>query len=434
VADSTVYITDFLTRHRYLLVSVLHLLLLLGLGSALYAFGIITHVPGNDNLGQWDMVWYEQIRSSGYEYSATRMSNSAFFPMLPYLWRFTGLELLGMAVLNACLFMLSYTWLACQLRLPARLQLLLLSTPSLLFMAVPYTEALFFCFGTLVLLGLHRQKLLWWLLGLLGCGLTRSASTMFMPAMLFMVVLWGSQPGQLRRALLWGFTGFCALALSVGMVATLQWKQTGEPWGFILAQKHWGHKLKMFNLPLGDVSGIDVLWIDAMSMWVGLAAIGLCCWLAWRWLSQIRRQQPQPTIPPEVLFALGYAVCVVLFILLYQGGNIWNMGRYLLATPFFVLLISYLYAQPAWPVRRYILIGAATMVLWQVFGIYNLGMSNFTTLEALWYFGLLTAYLLAYLAWRQLRWQREITMMLYVFNLIMLMHFLDGWLQSYVVQ
>ncbi len=421
-------------RYRYLLVSAVHLLLLAALTSALYAFGVIRVLPAEANLRQWDVAWYEQIRVSGYTYSATEMSNAAFFPLLPYLWRFTGLGRLGMSLLNATLFLVSYTGLAQQLRLPARLHLLLLSTPVLLFMIVPYTEALFFFFGSLLIIGLRRRQLVWWVVGLLGCGLARSASTVFTPALLFMVLLWALQPGQLRMALTWGLTGLLALAAAVGTVAFVQWQQTGEPWGFVLAQEHWGHHLTPIRFPLNDPSGVDMLWLDGAGLWLGAVAIGVCSWLAWRGLAQPGKREALPPAPPEVLFALGYCVCAGLFVLLFQGGSIWNQSRYMLATPFFVVLAGHLAGQPAWPWRRYLLIAAATLCLWQVFGAYNQGFSNFTTPQALWYFGLVTAYILAYLAWRQLRWQREITMLLYIFNLVMLLHLLEGWLQGYVVQ
>ncbi|TYZ08889.1 hypothetical protein FY528_11785 [Hymenobacter lutimineralis] len=432
--DSVAPLPGFIARYRNVWVVGLHVLLLACLTSALYAFGIIRYLPSNDTLFRWDVIWYNQIREGGYVYSETQMSNAAFFPMLPYVWRLSGLWLLGMSLLNASLFLAASAWLAHQLRLPPRLQLLLLSTPSLLFMVVPYTEALFFVFSTLLVLGLRRRRLWWWLLGLLGCGLTRSASTMFTPALVFMVLMWAMQPGQRKTAIVWGASGLGALLLSIGLVATTQWYQTGEPLGFIRAQKHWGHTLRALNFPFSDPSGIDVLWLDAQALWLGVAAAGLCTWLAWRWLLQWRQQRAFPILAPEVIFALGYCVGVTLFILSYQGGSLWNIGRYIFATPFFVVLVAYQASLPAWPWRRYLLIALGTMLFWQVFGIYSLNFDTFSTGQAIWYFGLVTAYLVAYLAWRQLRWQREITMLLYVFNLVMLLHMLEGWLQYYVVQ
>lgn len=434
LATSTSVLSPFLTRYRYLLVTALHVLLLAALVSALYAFGIIRVLPSDDNLLQWDVIWYEQIRVGGYKYSATTLSNAAFFPMLPYVWRFTGLGLLGMSLLNSGLFLVSFTWLAAQLRLPARLQLLLLSTPSLLFMAVPYTEALFFCFGTMIMIGLSRRQPAWWLLGLLGCGLTRSASIIFTPAIIFMVLIWAAQPGQLRRALVWGGVGLLTLSASVGIVVATLWHQTGEPWGFLLAQKHWGHHLRSLRFPLVDPSGVDMLWFDSLGIWLGVAAVGFCIWLAWRWLARVRGQQPLPEVPAEVVFALGYCVCMAAFVLLNQGGSIWNTGRYMMATPFFVVVVGYAASRSHWSGRRYLLAAVASMLLWQVFGIYTQELDNFTITQALWYFGLVTAYAMAYLSWRQLRWQGEITMLLYLFNLLMLLHLLECWLQGYVVQ
>lgn len=314
------------------------------------------------------------------------------------------------------------------------MQLLLLSTPLLLFMGVPYTEALFFCFGSLLLLGLRQRRMGWWVLGLLGCGLTRSASSMFTPGLLFMTLLWASQPGQLRTALRWGVSGLAAVALSIGIVATTQWYQTGEPWAFALAHKHWGHVLQVPQFPWHATTGIDMLWLDALALWIGAGAIGGCCWLAWRWLRHVRKKQPLPILPLEIIFTLGYCVCISLFIVLYQGGNVANAARYLFATPFFVVLVAYLAEQPAWPWHRYLLLGIWAMLFWQVFGLYTRSFDNFTTGQALWYFGLLTAYLLTYLAWRQLHWRREATMVLYVFNLVMLLHLLESWLQFYVVE
>ncbi|RSK49585.1 hypothetical protein [Hymenobacter rigui] len=415
-------------------VVLLHLLLLAALTSALYAFGIIRYLPAEDTLMRWDVLWYDQIRQGGYQYSADNLSNSAFFPLFPYFWRVTGLGLLGMGLLNASIFLVAAAWLAHRLQVPFRLQLLWLSTPSFLFMIVPYTEALFFAFAALVVVGVQRRQLLWWILGLLGCGLSRSASTMFTPALLFMVLLWATQPGQLRRALVWGATGLLTLALTVGVVAFIQWKQVGEPFAFALAQKHWGHFLQWPRLYFNDPSGTNVLWLDATALWWGVAAIGTCCWLAWRWLQHVRRRQLFPAIPPEVVFSLGYCVCVCLFMLSHQGGSMWNFGRYVLATPFFLVVLNYVAAQPAWPRRYYALLLAGTLLLWQVFGIYTQGFDSFTTPQAVWYFGLVTAYLAVYVAWRQLRWQREATMLLYVFNLVVMLHLLDGWLQFYVVQ
>lgn len=36
---------------------------------------------------QWDAYWYAGIAKDGYRFSETKPSNTAFFPMFPYLWK-----------------------------------------------------------------------------------------------------------------------------------------------------------------------------------------------------------------------------------------------------------------------------------------------------------------------------------------------------------
>ena len=303
----------FARRYPTLVVVAGHLLLLAALTSALYAFGIIRYLPGNDNLMHLDVYWYDKIRREGYSYSTTTTSSVAFFPLLPYLWRATRLSMAGMSVLNFSLFLAAYAWLAHQLRLAPRLSLLLLSTPVLVFMAIPYTEALFFVFGTCLLLGLHRGRMGWWVIGLFGCGLTRTASIMFVPVLVFVVVLWAAQPGQARRALRWGGAGLLAIGAAVAIVAYMQWKQVGDPLAFTKVQKFWNNHLRWPDYPFVTPAGIDMLWLDALALCLGCGALGVCGWLAWRWLQQ-RRRPP----PPAAAGAAHGAVC---------GGLLCAAGR-----------------------------------------------------------------------------------------------------------
>lgn len=406
----------------------LHVLLLACLVSAFYCFGVINYLPAENTLRNWDVIWYEQIKNGGYAYAPTGVSNVAFFPLFPYLWRWSGLSLLGISLANAGLFLVMAAWLARQLQLPARLQLLLLSTPTLLFMIVPYSEALFFSWAALLVVGLRQRKLSWWLLGLLGCGLTRSASTLFTPALLLTVMLWAQQPGQRRVAWRWGLLGLLTLVATTGFVALLQWQQVGNPWAFAEVQRRWDHYFRLPSLPLTDYSGIDMLWLNGLALGLGLAAAGLAAWL----LRQALRRQA-PTLPLEVVFSLGYFASGGLFILFFQGGSIWNASRYLFTTPFLMVLAGYLATQPAWPWRRYALLGGLVLVYCSAFGLFT-NFSSFTLGQALWYFGVLTAYLLLYLAWRQLRWQGEATMLLYTTNIVLLLHLLNNLMQGYKVQ
>ena len=410
----------------------LHIVLVTSLVSALYCFGIIPILPANENLNVWDVMWYEQIAQDGYTYSDAHTSSVAFFPLFPYFWRFTHLSRLGITLLNASFFLAAFAWLAHQLALPRRWQLLALSTPMLVFMWVPYTEALFFVFCALMLAGLHRDRLLWTLLGIFGAGLTRSASSLFTPA-LVLVVLMLALAGHTRRAWRLGVGGGLVLAATVAIVATIQKVQTGEPFGFIKAHKFWGHVLSWPNWPLYATTGVNMLWLEAISLAVGLTAVGVCLGLVIRakqqWAARLELEYPSPA----VVFSLAYAVCAVLFIVFFQKGNVANLARYILATPFIIVLMWQVSRWPTWPARYYAAVVLGLSLVWTLFGAYT-HFPAFNLGQTLWYFGLTTAYIVAYLGWRQWRYGREIVMALYMFNLIIQLHLLESLLQYYLVE
>ena len=410
----------------------LHLGVLASFVSALYCFGIINLLPTNGNLIIWDAMWYERIAKAGYSYSETQTSSAAFFPLFPYFWRLTHLGALGISLVNAGIFLGASAWLAQQLRLPRRWQLLGLSTPMLVFMWIPYTEALFFLFSALLLAGLHRDRLAWVLLGMLGAGLTRSASSLFTPALVLTVFVL-AVAGETRRARRLGLGGGLVLAATIGVVATMQQIQTGEPFGFIKAHKHWGHVLSWPAWPLHATTGINMLWLEAIATAVGLAAAGVCLGLVVRAGRQWAQRTELAYPSPAVVFALAYSVCALLFIVFFQKGNMANLARYILATPFAVVLLWQVSRWPAWPARYYAAVAAGLALVWALFGAFT-HFPAFNFGQTLWYFGLVTAYVLAYLGWRQWRYGREMVILLYVFNLVIQVHLLQSLLLFYLVE
>ena len=150
-------------------------MLVAAFGSVLYCFGLIRYLPTTaENVICWDAAWFQKIAQEGYVHPTTR----AFFPLFPLLWRTIGASPMEICLWNLGLFLAAFTALVHALALPRRWILFALSTPSLFIMAVPYSEALFFCCGTMLVAGLHVRRTAWALIGVFGCGLTRSASTL----------------------------------------------------------------------------------------------------------------------------------------------------------------------------------------------------------------------------------------------------------------
>lgn len=165
----------------------------------LYALGIIQHTPTEITLQSWDAGLFHRLSQTGYD-DATSGIN-AFFPLLPIVWRLTGLSAVGISLMNSACGCLGVGILAWAFRLSARQILVALSGPMLFFLTVPYAEALFFLWSAVLLAGLHRQKYGLVIVGLLGACLARSAATLFIPAYLFAELLWWNQQPWHKSAL-----------------------------------------------------------------------------------------------------------------------------------------------------------------------------------------------------------------------------------------
>lgn len=409
----------------------LHILLLSALGSALYCFGLIRFLPtSTDDLLIWDASWFDKIARNGYQEPTTK----AFFPLFPLFWRLTGASPLGICFWNAGLFLAAFTWLAHALAIPRRWALVALASPSLFFMAVPYSEALFFAFGAMLLVGLHRRNTALLLVGLLGCSLTRAAATLFIPALLLTCILM-LRTTERRRAIGWLVGGTLLLIASFGLIMAMHWKLSGDPLAYTKALKAtWGRELGLPKLPFFTTGGVTSLWVDMLAIWVGLGCGGCCAWLGWKWLKSrpVSGDVPQAALSPATVFSLGYCFSVALVMLFVSRSDMANYARYTFATPFFVVLLWQLAQLPPWSARTYWLLGAAALSTILTLGFPNV--PGFTPWQALWYVGLTVLYMLVVLRARQWRWGADALLLLYVFNLVMQLHFLDSFLQFYWIE
>ena len=418
-----------LARYPQLAALALHAGLVVALYSALYCFGVFSALPDAEHLLSWDAVALRSISQGGY--AANTADHKAFFPLAPYAWRYLHLDALGASLLNAACVLTGLYLLGRTFALPSRLLLLLASAPLLLFGLVPYTEGFFFLFTALLLRGLHRGQLVLTLLGLLGCCLTRSAGTLFVPAYLFAELLaWGetSSGRVLARNLA---AGLATIAASVGIVVWVQATPGRSLVAFYEVHGNWGHIARLPFFPLFSSAGTPVLWLDALALMVSLLSLVGCAALGLRWLAQRWRGQVQLGVSKAVLFAMGYCVGAGYFILFYQGGDLVGMSRYVLGSGFWGALLF-----QAWQseVRtRWAL--AALVAAWAVVAV-AAGLpgrfENFAPGEALWYFGLLLLYAACY--WlaqaRRSPWFREITTGLYFLNLLTMVYLLHQFLNK----
>jgi hypothetical protein len=320
--------------------------------------------PGTWQLTQsafsnWDAEHYLYIRLHGYDEMRT-----AFFPLFPFLWRLLDVSPIVMGLLNLALFAVSFAALAWQFRWPWRMQQLLLSVPSLVFMALPFSEAVFFASGTLLLLGLRRQLPWLYCLGLLLSCTSRAAAFVLLPAVVATFVL--AYPPRGRQ---WGVALAAVGATLLGLVVSMLVHRayTGQWFSVFAAQRFWDNHLQWPTLPLRNWGGLFPTRFEAPSFLIGLGCVLALALLAWRhW------QQALPVAAQPAIFALSYLGGVTLITLATRGGILVSLSRYVYATPYFLLLLASFMGRVRLSSRQVLALFGLMQVAWLVlFGTYT---------------------------------------------------------------
>jgi hypothetical protein len=408
----------------------LHIFLFLIFYAIFYFLGFIDNLPLAKNLYNFDVGWYKSIEAEGYKFIANQQCNVAFFPFFPYLWRFTYLSIIGISLLNAVMFFCGLILLTNEFNIKTKEILLFISLPSLMFMYVPYTEATFFIFGSLLLIGLNRNSTLLVLIGLYVCCITRSATLLFFPAIIFMELIYNPSVKvefveRLKKIAM--YIGSVLLAMLT--VALIQWYQTGVWFPFLGVHKYWNHVLQLPALPLTTWGGHRMLWIDGPALWVGLVA-GICC--AFLLVKKITNKYSLLSSDRAFIFSVGYLIGASAFVLLFQGGAI-TLHRYIFATPFFLIFfISALHSN----LLKFISIPKTlgwlilpTLLFWFFLGAYT-KLDRMTHLQTVLYFLILTLYIMAYGFINKSKIGPYATMFIYFLNLTLQLFLLNNFFRG----
>jgi hypothetical protein len=328
-----------MTRLQVLIVA--HLLLLVGLVILLG----LAPPPLPTGLVHWDAEWYDSIRTQGYFFRPDAKSSVAFFPLFPLLWRASHLGAIGISLLNLGLATASLYFLARSLRLRPVAVVLFMALPSCFFLYIPYTEACFFFFTSLVLVLLARwpERVSLLALVMFCAAFARVSAFFYLPALCVVEgVGWlrdyRSWPQRLRRLFI------CGLATGAGLVSVMvyQWQKTGVWFAFNKAEEQWDHHLRLPALPFISTTENDgALWIDGLAMLVGFAALLWLLRTAWR----VVRNPTGPAPDRLLLFATTYiavATLQVVFQAPVEGGHssLMSLNRYVFCTPLFVIVLD----------------------------------------------------------------------------------------------
>ncbi|MDP2236599.1 MAG: hypothetical protein Q8J88_09215 [Bacteroidales bacterium] len=310
------------------------------------------------NFLNWDAMHYARIKDVGYN-----GFDVAFFPFLPLIWKHLSLGVGGMVVFNALLYLTSLYFLLRSLKSSVFDTLLFLSIPSAIFFYLPYTESLFFAASTLIILGYKKENMLLFLLGLFLSTLSRPAFTVFIPALLVTGYLAGDFS---KKALLKLVYGLLAILLGMLVVGIVQYTDTGQWFQFFEAQKVWENKLQFPAFPLTSWAGGLIVRLDGAAFLTGTAAgVFLLLYLfKVKFLKNI-------ILPKEVIFSISYLAGITFSVLIFRGGSMFSLNRFVFAVPFIIVAIDY-YLKSSFTIgtKRLLLSLLVAVLFFLMFGSY----------------------------------------------------------------
>jgi hypothetical protein len=291
-------------------------------------FRSVEDLLSSANLVHWDAEHYQEISQSGYKGFLV-----AFFPALPLVWKALCLGPLGVSLLNAFVFFLSFFLIIREFKIRSGAEVMLyLSIPSFIFFFLPYTESIFFLSVTLMLIGLKRENAVYVCLGLLLAVLARPAFTIVVPALILAEVVQDSWRPALRNTLMY----LLVAAIGVALVGYIQFLDTGVWFEFFTVQEGWGNELKLPAFPLTSWSDGIIVRLDAVAFLIGTLS-GLFL-LAYIMKSAIFKNTK---LNKSQVFTFAYLGGITLVVLFYRGGSLFSLNRFIFATPFIIVAFHY---------------------------------------------------------------------------------------------
>lgn len=307
-------------------------------GLVLWWIGILNITNLQNGLENWDSFWYKSIKQEGYVFKPDSTCNLAFFPLFPAIWGLLNANSTYICIFNGAIYIFSLGYFSKQLKLNYPQVLFFLGTGSALFYFLPYSESLFFLFGTLMLVGFKKENRHLIYTAMFLISMTRAVTVVFIPIIIFTELL--SQKKFSEKLSRICITIFVA---SMGTVISgfFQFLQTGKFLYFMEVQKYWRRTFSLpIRLPLTTYSPGEIMSIDSTALCVGAIAILL---VIRELYIQLFRQPKSEYLRSYQLFSIAYLSLVTIIDVTFtfydkDSTNIWSINRHLFCTPFYIVL------------------------------------------------------------------------------------------------
>lgn len=291
------------------------------------------------HLCQFDCGWYQSIINTGYIFDPSRQSNVAFFPLFPFVWKVLGLSFGWMAMVNAVVYIVALLYACQQMIVPVKSTLVFCCVGMITFLLVPYSESFFFAAAVLMLVGFYKEKNGLLFLGICLAIFTRSASMVFIVAFGVMILL---AVINKERRLIFGFgVAIFLSALCTAIVFAIHYSYTGVWNGFFITQSYWDFELQVPHIPF--IQGAwPITLFDSSALLIGLVSSVL---LVLYTVECIFKQKNKIVVfnekmRPHELFSLLYLAGCTFIVILFLGGTLRSLGRFVFSTPFYLVFIT----------------------------------------------------------------------------------------------
>jgi hypothetical protein len=281
-----------------------------------------------DHFLNWDAQHYYTIKEKGYFWNLV-----AFFPLFPMIWRALHVEVFGIIIFNSVLFLAAYAALIRHTGIKNLKEIALyLCIPSFIFFYLPFTESLFFSSSVLMIIGLKKRIYTIVYIGLFLAILSRPAFSILIPALFITEFLSVDKTKRWLRLSI-----YCVITLlGIFVVTGIHFRDTGAWFTFFSAQKDWGNELGIPQFPLTTWGDGFTLRLDSIAFLVGAIAGFLLLGIILR-----LKKLTSISLPKEVIFSLAYLGGMTLSVFLFRGGSLFSLNRFVLATPFVIIALSY---------------------------------------------------------------------------------------------
>lgn len=305
--------------------------------SLLNVLGVISEIPNNENLLNWDASWYHSIVKDGYIYDETGQSNAGFFPGFPLIWGFLSLTPLTVSIFNFSLFLIGIILLKINLKASPLSFFLCLSLPTVFFLYVPYSEALFYFFVCVFIISWLKKNLLMVFLFATILSIVRPAIFFMVPPILLLLLMYKLFDNKQNQVNLITLAGFL-LGTFIGFYIIGFF--TGDFFSYSKSQvTFWNHTFKIPSLPFTTWRGHRLLWLDYLALLITVLSAVI---LIRNVLLVILKKRLK--LDGLNIFSLGYLSMILVYVSFFhpiEDGrtSLLSLNRYVLCSPFVHLLI-----------------------------------------------------------------------------------------------